>query len=285
MKAASQEWCPERYATIGIPMIPPRHPPVFTMLLIVMVSPRPTVMVAPQNEPSVSSKQPKHRVNAATAAYGFTSRIVIRSNNAAVMSPARGTIRNPHAMPNCLQRRAASAPPLAAPAAAASGGATASQPLSPQGLAPAEIGLLTSPNLVNSGRNSPATASIIGTGAKLRRITAPSRRRASMTMVNDAFASNDISDMVVLRELKSATQAAVVRSGLAIIARPREGGLLGLRTPGGLADGRCTHLLSALATYPPGTCSRIGCRAPAGAAGSPSERTGRCSCRAAYSRP
>src|ERR1700744_5009619 len=110
-------------------MMPPKQPPVLTMPLIAMVSRCPTVIVAPQKDPSVSSRQPKQSFSVTTAAYGLDSQIVIHSNRAVVVSPARGTIRNPQATPSRLHSHAARAPPAAAPAAAASGGAAASPTL------------------------------------------------------------------------------------------------------------------------------------------------------------
>jgi len=48
-------------------MMPPRFPPVFMTPLTAIVSPRPTVMAAPQKAPSLSSTAAKHSARPATA--------------------------------------------------------------------------------------------------------------------------------------------------------------------------------------------------------------------------
>src|SRR6185312_778123 len=114
---------------MGMPMMPPRLPPVFMTPLTAMVSPPPTFMAPAQNAPSLSSTAPKQHARPTTAQYGFDAPTDASSNTAVKGSEHSGTSLNPQRSPKRRHSAFVMRPPTPAPSAAARGGAAASRPL------------------------------------------------------------------------------------------------------------------------------------------------------------
>jgi hypothetical protein len=115
---------------IGVATTPPRLPPVLSTAVAAMVSEGASRMVAPQNEPSVSSTRPKPRQSAATAQYGLFAAAVRYMSAADAGSATNGVMRMPARSPKRPRRWSASLPPSAAARPAVTKGRLASQPLS-----------------------------------------------------------------------------------------------------------------------------------------------------------